>query len=66
MATGGILEGLAISAAASLLTAGLTYVLTPAQQVEGNRINDLASAKSNYGAASPCPNTKVKPRRSYF
>ena len=49
----GIVEALAISAAASLITAGLTYALTPAQQIEGQRIQDLTAGKSNYGAVLP-------------
>nr|MDJ0572164.1 phage tail protein [Pleurocapsa sp. MO_192.B19] len=53
MATGGILEGLAISAVTGLATGVFTYVLSETQQIEGNRIADLASAKSNYGAALP-------------
>lgn len=49
----GIVEALAISAATSLITAGLTYALTPSQKVESGRINDLTSGKSNYGAPLP-------------
>jgi hypothetical protein len=49
----GVLEALAISAATSLLTAGLTYALTPTQKLESGRINDLTTAKSSYGASLP-------------
>ena len=49
----GILEGLAISAAASLITGAFTYALSKTQKIEGNRIDDLTAAKSNYGAALP-------------
>lgn len=49
----GIGEALLISAAASIVTAGLTYALTPTQKVESGRINDLTVAKSSYGASLP-------------
>ena len=49
----GIGEALLISTAASLVTAGLTYALTPAQQFEGARQKDLTTAKSNYGVSLP-------------
>ncbi len=49
----GIGEALLISAASSLITAGLTYALSPTQKLESGRINDLTTAKSNYGAAMP-------------
>ena len=49
----GIVEAIAISAAVSLATAGITYALTPTQQIEGQRLQDLTTAKSNYGAAIP-------------
>jgi hypothetical protein len=49
----GVLEALAISAATSLITAGLTYALTPTQKIESGRINDLTTAKSSYGASLP-------------
>ena len=49
----GIVEAIAISAAVSLLSAGLTYALTPTQKIQGSRLSDLTTAKSNYGAALP-------------
>lgn len=49
----GILEPLAISVGVSLLTAGLTYALTPTQKIEGNRLNDLSSSTSSYGSPLP-------------
>jgi hypothetical protein len=49
----GILEGLAIGAATSLLSAGLTYLLSPSQTIEGNRLQDLTTGRSNYGANLP-------------
>ncbi len=49
----GIGEALLISAATSLITAGITYAVTPTQKLESGRINDLTTAKSNYGAAMP-------------
>ncbi|MEM7756556.1 MAG: phage tail protein [Cyanobacteria bacterium P01_A01_bin.40] len=45
----GVLEAVAISAAASLFTAGVSYALSPTQKVEGDRLRDLTTAKSNYG-----------------
>ena len=49
----GIGEALLISAVASLVTAGVTYALTPTQKVQGNRLNDLSSATSSYGSPLP-------------
>lgn len=49
----GIAEAIAISAAVSLATAGITYALTPTQQIAGQRLQDLTTAKSNYGASLP-------------
>ena len=49
----GILEPLAISVGVSLLTAGVTYALTPTQKIQGNRLNDLSSPTSSYGAPLP-------------
>ena len=50
---GGIGEALLISAAASLLTAGITYALTPTQKINANRLNDLTSETSTYGSPLP-------------
>ena len=49
----GIGEALLISAAASLITAGVTYALTPTQKIQGNRLNDLTSITSSYGSPLP-------------
>ena len=49
----GIAEAIAISAAVSLATAGVTYAFTPTQKIQGQRLQDLTTAKSNYGAAIP-------------
>lgn len=49
----GIGEALLISAATSLVSAGLTYALTPTQKLESGRINDLTTPKSSYGASLP-------------
>lgn len=56
----GVLEALAISAAVSLATAGLTYALTPSQKLEGNRLNDLTSGNSTYGSPLPWAWGKVR------
>lgn len=49
----GIAEAIAISAAVSLISAGITYALSPVQEFEGARQKDLLTAKSNYGVAIP-------------
>ena len=49
----GILEAFAFSIAASFLSAGLTYALTPTQKIEGNRLKDLTSGTSSYGSSLP-------------
>ena len=49
----GILEAFAFSLAASFLSAGLTYALTPTQKIEGNRLKDLTSGTSSYGSLLP-------------
>lgn len=49
----GVFEAVAISTAVSLASAGLTYALTPDQKIEGQRLKDLTTAKSNYGSAIP-------------
>ena len=49
----GILEAFAFSLAASFLSAGLTYALTPTQKIEGNRLKDLTSGTSSYGSPLP-------------
>ncbi|MDJ0591976.1 MAG: phage tail protein, partial [Pleurocapsa sp. MO_226.B13] len=49
----GIGEALLISAATSLITAGLTYALTPTQKLEAGRLNDLTSSNSSYGVSLP-------------
>ena len=49
----GVVEALAISTAVSLISAGLTYALSPTQKIEGARIQDLTNAKSSYGVALP-------------
>ena len=49
----GIGEALLISAGTSLITAGLTYALTPTQKLQGNRLNDLTSSHSSYGITLP-------------
>jgi hypothetical protein len=56
----GVLEALAISAAVSLATAGLTYALTPSQKLEGNRLSDLTSGNSSYGSPLPWAWGKVR------
>lgn len=56
----GIAESLAISTAVSLATAGLTYLLTPTQKVEGNRLGDLTSPTSSYGSPLPWAWGKVR------
>jgi hypothetical protein len=48
-----IATALAISAAVSAASAGLTYALTPTQKIESGRINDLTTAKTNYGVSVP-------------
>ena len=49
----GILEGLAISAAASALGAGITYALTPTQKIEQGRVNSLLPGTVGYGQPIP-------------
>lgn len=49
----GIGEALLISAAASLVSAGLTYALTPTQKIEGSRLDNLTSGNSSYGSPLP-------------
>jgi hypothetical protein len=56
----GIGEALAISAAVSLATAGLTYLLTPTQKIQGNRLSDLTSGNSTYGSPVPWAWGKVR------
>lgn len=48
-----IATALAISAAVSAASAGITYALTPTQKIESGKIQDLTTAKTNYGAAIP-------------
>lgn len=56
----GIAEAIAISAAVSLATAGLTYLLTPTQKLEGNRLSDLTTGTSSYGSPLPWAWGKVR------
>lgn len=56
----GIGEALAISAAVSLATAGLTYLLTPTQKIQGNRLSDLTTGTSSYGSPLPWVWGKVR------
>jgi hypothetical protein len=56
----GIVEAIAISAAVSLATAGLTYLLTPTQKLEGNRLSDLTTGTSSYGSPLPWAWGKVR------
>lgn len=56
----GVAEAIAISAAVSLATAGLTYLLTPTQKIEGNRLSDLTSGTSSYGSPLPWAWGKVR------
>ena len=56
----GVAEAIAISAAVSLATAGLTYLLTPTQKIQGNRLSDLTSGTSSYGSPLPWAWGKVR------
>ena len=56
----GIETSIAISLGVSLLSAGVTYALTPTQKLQQGRLDSLTSPNANYGQAIPWAWGKVR------